>query len=165
MKKSTNEFNTMEVRPWDKPRLQNSKKIDDPFDMTSGAPIGLNWLNIDHTTQPRIKAYTSNPSSGCSSTVHLDAWDDTVLYSAGCTWLDVGTHDRDFQFGSYFTGGMTDNRGKWSTQVKFERPYARVPKVVTWLQEFDLDKNHKWCIKAYVEKVTTTGFTLTVKGS
>ncbi|KAG8703281.1 hypothetical protein FRC09_004259 [Ceratobasidium sp. 395] len=163
----------MDVRPWNQPRLNNSKSIDNPFDLASGVPIGLNWLDIEHEKRPRIKAYTSNPSSGCSSTVHLDAWGDTVLYSAGCTWLDIGKHDRDFQFASGKMGcsvsaklrGATDNRGKWTVKVAFDRPYARVPKVVTWLQEFELDNDHKWNLKSYVENVTTTGFTLTVKGS
>ncbi|KAF8123253.1 hypothetical protein EV363DRAFT_1228913 [Boletus edulis] len=79
--------NTTEVRHWSQPRLEQSKKImfdsvafsKDPFVF-----VALNSIDIGHTANLRIKAYV-NGVSRTGLVWHIDAWADTILYSAGAS--------------------------------------------------------------------------------
>ncbi|KAG8744005.1 hypothetical protein FRC10_010984 [Ceratobasidium sp. 414] len=159
MSDNPNIFNTLEIRPWETPRLLNSKPIVNGPCYGASFPMGLNWLNFGRSGNIRIKAYTqADPDRG--STVHLDASGDTILYSAGCTWLNVYRDDRDFQFGTFSTVGKEGDYPCWTSHISFEEPYAVVPRVVVWFQELDFAKAHTSRLKASAEDVTTTGFTL-----
>ncbi|KAG9117276.1 hypothetical protein FRC07_007390 [Ceratobasidium sp. 392] len=141
MPENSNIFNTMDVRPWDKPQLLNQKPISNDPHHTTSFPMGLNWLDIDRTGNVHIKAYAlGNPNGG--TTVHLDASGDAILYSAGSTWLNVCKNDRDFQFGTFSTVGNEKSSPSWTTQVTFDKPYGSAPKVVVWFNEFEFDKAH-----------------------
>lgn len=159
-------FNTMEVRPWDKPQLNNSKEVINAVHFNA-SPMGLNSLDVDRKSNLRIQALmddvSGDPNSSTKATVHLNAWFDTVLYSAGCTWLDVWRRDRDVQFGEYSTGDMSENPGKPSIQVKFDRPYASSPKIVVWLKTLDVDNKANCRVKAHATDVTTSGFKLNLE--
>lgn len=125
-------------------------------------PIGLNFLDIDRSANIRIKA-TTDTVTDTSVKVHLDAWADTTLYTAGCTWLDLCTNDRDFQCGTFSTGDdHAWNKPQLTTsrQITFAKPYAVTPKVIVWLNQLDMDKTHNWRVKTYVSDVSTTGFSL-----
>ncbi|KAG8845810.1 hypothetical protein FRB96_002269 [Tulasnella sp. 330] len=151
----------MAVRAWDHPQLLNSEDVPIPV-QDVGFPMGLTWLDIDRCANIRIKAY-----SDCLTTrsvkVHLDAWADTTLYSAGSTWLDVAKNDRDFQYGVFSTNDDHPwNQPKTETCriITFEKPFAEPPKIVLWLKELDIDKSHNWRVKTYADNITKTGFTL-----
>ncbi|KAF8603540.1 hypothetical protein BDV93DRAFT_579642 [Ceratobasidium sp. AG-I] len=161
-----NSFNTMDVRAWEQPQLQNSKEITETVHSTT-PPIGLNWLDMKCKANKRIRSYIDNvatdPQAKVKGIVHLDSWHDTVLYSAGCTWLDVCKHDRDFQFGTYATGELSANPNKPSTPITFDRPYASVPNIIVWIKDLDLDKGTNYRVKTYATNITRTGFTLNVE--
>ncbi|KAF8600143.1 hypothetical protein BDV93DRAFT_496966 [Ceratobasidium sp. AG-I] len=167
MPKRTDTFNITQVRAWNRPRLENSMEVTNAVHFNE-CPIGLNCLDFDHKANPRIIARIDglngdHNSTTAKATVHLNAYADTVLYSAGCTWLDVGKQDRDFQFGEYRTGQSTENANKPSFQVRFDKPYALVPNIVVWLKYLDISNNENCRIKAYATDITTTGFKLTVE--
>jgi len=161
MSNDPNTFNTMQIRAWDKPQLQNAKEIPIP-PHALGFPQGLNWLDIDKSGNIRIKGFSDNVTD-TTVKLHLDAWSDTTLYSAGSTWLEVAQNDRDFQHGTFAT---TDDH-PWdkpqaltSRVIKFAKPYAEPPKVVVWLNALDMDKTHNWRVKAFADNITKTEFTL-----
>jgi len=161
MSTDPNTFNTMQVRAWNQPQLLNSTDVPVPaHDM--GFPMGLNWLDIDKTHNIRIKSY-SDDITPKSVRVHLDAWADTILYSAGSTWLDVCQNDRDFQYGTFAT---TDDhpwnqpQAQTSRNIKFNKAYAEPPKVVCWINALDMDMNNNWRCKVYASDIKADGFTL-----
>jgi hypothetical protein len=83
--------NTMDVRAWDKPQLQNSKAIKFNFGGTAfwkdpQVFTGLNFIDIASSNNLRIKAYGSDISAS-GFTWHLDSWADTILYSAGISYI------------------------------------------------------------------------------
>jgi hypothetical protein len=167
MSKKTDTFNTMQVRAWDKPQLKNSIEVTDSVHFDA-CPMGINWLDVDRSGNLRIQALIDNlkgdpNSTSATATVHLNAWHDTVLYSAGCTWLDMWRQDRDFQCGEYSTGGMSDNPNKPSIQVKFDKTYATTPKIVVWLKFLDVDKKANCRVKAHATDITKDGFKLNVE--
>jgi len=161
-----NSFNTMEIRPWECPQARNSLDVATPIH-SNAPPMGLNWLDIDKKTNTCIRAYIDNIATDVNcktkATVHLDSPHDTILYSAGCTWLDVCEHDRDFQFGTYATGEMIENPGYEGTRITFDRPFYSEPKVIVWIQELDVSNSDNCRIRASVPKFDTTGFTMKVE--
>jgi len=156
-----NLFNTMEVRLWNQPRTLNS--IEKPVpEHDMDFPIGLNWLDIDRKGNIHIKAYTDTVTP-TSVKVHLDSWAETTLYSAGCTWMDISSNDRDFQWGTFST--LDDHpwqkpQATTVRQITFAKPYAVVPKVVVWLNWVSMQNNHGFRVRTYVKDISTTGFTL-----
>jgi hypothetical protein len=154
-------FNTMEVRPWNEPRAANSKEI--PFARTvPGVALGLTALDVSHAANVRIKAYADHITYQ-SFQLHMDSWADTVLYSAGCSWLEVAPDDPTFQSGTFNT--MEDHpwnqpQLKTSRKISFARPFSAPPKVVVWLNALDMSNAHNVRIKLSTSDVTAAGFTL-----
>ncbi|KAF8593661.1 hypothetical protein BDV93DRAFT_529765 [Ceratobasidium sp. AG-I] len=166
MSKRVDTFNTSQIRAWNRPQLKNSMEVIEAVHF-NGCPIGLNCLDFNNKANLRIKAHIDglniDPNSMITkATVHLNAYADTVLYSAGCTWLDVGKQDRDFQFGEYLTGQWTENANESSIQVRFDKPYASVPRVLVWLKHIDASHTANCRISAQASDITATGFTLNV---
>lgn len=167
---STPEFNTREIaNPSD--RAKHSKPIITNFP-AADIPVGINMLDICHKCNPRIHAYIDNVSPADTNydkfigRINLDAWSDTRLFAAGCTWLDISKHSLDIQFGRFSTGGMnvTATTAKAvSIDIHFTRSYQVPPKVVIWLTTLDISGSYNTRLVTSVNNITTTGFKLKVE--
>jgi hypothetical protein len=157
---NVNNFNTMDVRPQDQPQLENDKVFSVSPDPV-GFPIGLTWLNIDRRSNIRIKAFAELVPPD-SVKIHLDSWEDTVLYSAGCTWLTLYAKDQDFQFGRFSTTDdhpSNKRQMKTSRKITFPKPFhGQPPNVIVWLNEFHMSNGANWRCKAYVTDITASSF-------
>ncbi|KAF7555207.1 hypothetical protein G7Z17_g2398 [Cylindrodendrum hubeiense] len=157
-------FNTLELRPWNKPEKEASKRQQ--FSKTYKSPpslaVGLNWLDLSKNFNIRVKAFADNVTNS-SADFHLDTWSDSIIHSAGCTWFRKPSDDKEFQIGKFNT--LEDHswktpKAKTSHQVKFKHPYQKAPKVVVWLNHLDFAKGKDWRIKATATDITATGFKL-----
>jgi len=84
-------FNTLDVRPQDKPQLENSGRVS--FGGKFYCPpshlfLGINWIDIDCSRNLRLKVNASGLSRQ-GMTWHLDGWEDTIVYAAGASYLAV----------------------------------------------------------------------------
>ncbi|KAL5638006.1 hypothetical protein ACGC1H_002318 [Rhizoctonia solani] len=165
---STPYFSTREIaNPSD--RAKHSKAIVTNFPATD-IPIGINMLDIYNNCNARIRACIDNVSQADSSydrfigQINLEAWGDTHLYAAGCTWLDASKHSLDFQFGRFSSGEIKGARAtaNKSIHLQFTRPYQVPPKVIVWLTALESDCNYNTRFKATAENITMNGFTLQV---
>ncbi|KAM5531017.1 hypothetical protein V8D89_015344 [Ganoderma adspersum] len=157
-------FNTTDVRPWDKPEKKAHKRMLFPttYDSPPKLVVGLNSLDVGKDANIRVIAFADNISTS-SANVHIDAWSDTDLYSAGCAWFPVPSDDPDFQVGEFSTTEdhpVQNPQRKTSGWITFERAYASPPKVVVCLNELDMDRGKNWRVKATTTHVTTRGFIL-----
>jgi hypothetical protein len=126
-----------------------------------GFPLGLTSLDESKEHDIRIKAHTEVIKPGQLIRVRLDAWSDTVLYSAGCNWLEVYENDPDFQFGKFSTTEVhpaDQPQTQTSSVVTFPIPFDVSPSVVVWLSGFELANNANWRVRAYVTEVTNQSF-------
>jgi hypothetical protein len=161
----TGVFNTMDVRPWNMPQLQNSKSVvfSPPYATAPTIAMGLTELDVANSANLRIAA-SSSGVAGTGFTASLNAWADTVLYSAGCTWLEVPPGDPDFQIGQFNTQDdhpWNQPKQQTSRRISFAPPYAGgVPNVVVWLNELDMANSANARVTAYVTDVDTQGFTV-----
>ncbi|CAE6440734.1 unnamed protein product [Rhizoctonia solani] len=150
-------FNTNDIRDWTKPQLEHSKAFRNNFPSTN-YPLGINFSDYDKSKNIRLKSYFDSvefngKDDSFTSKCHLDAWYDSVMYAAGCTWFPI-FNDRDFQSG---IASVKPSQEYTTIDVKFENEYASAPKVVCWLRAFDLDKGGDWRIDVTPTDVTTKG--------
>jgi hypothetical protein len=161
-------FCTLDIRPWYKPRTHHNveKMCTPPYTIPPRVAVGLEMLDLEQDRNIRIKASATNIRSD-NFTLAIDSWADTIMYSAGCSWLELGAGTDDIQTGVFRT---TDIRPWHEVQerneqrVTFDRSFAdnRPPKVVVWLSALDMDKGFNWRAKAYASDITARGFTVHV---
>lgn len=130
--------------------------------MVPGVVVGLTLVDISNKTTVRVSGYASAIRLDCFE-INLDSWSDTTLHGAACDWLEIEADDLDFQYGSYHTiehyhwsKTPTQNTQK----ITFKRAYPSGPKVVVWLNLFDMSKEVDWRVKTFATDVTATGFNL-----
>ncbi|KAM0812942.1 hypothetical protein AB5N19_12933 [Seiridium cardinale] len=156
-------FNTVEIRPWDRPQLDSSKVFNyhRTYDRVPEILIGLTTLDIAQHTNIRIRAFVTNATTK-NFTASLQSWADTTLYSASMTYLEKNSH-----FGYIQRGVYSNNKSrhwnqpcpKQSKRINFATPFRPSPHVMTWLQSLDMDKSKDWRIKVYPSNIDKNGFT------
>ncbi|KAK7430897.1 hypothetical protein QQZ08_002425 [Neonectria magnoliae] len=160
------QYNTMEIRPWDKPQLNNDKVIyyQKKYDAVPEIPVGITSLDISQAANIRIRALTSEATTE-KFKASLQSWADTTLYSASMTYLEKSSRFSYMQTGVYNT---TETR-PWnqpqltqSKRINFAKPFNAPPKVITWLQCLDMDNKKNWRIKVYPSDIDKAGFTIHV---
>jgi hypothetical protein len=159
-------FNTTEVRPWKQPSHSASKNIlfARPFDAAPGLAVGLNSLDVDRKGGLRVNAYADQVSRS-GFRIHIDSWEDTVLYSAGCTWLEVAPNNTDIQIGRFNTMEVNPWGGPQpvtSRRIHFGRAFSAPPRVVVWLNSLDMNSTKNWRVAASATQITPSGFSLSI---
>ncbi|KAI8650653.1 ZnMc domain-containing protein [Fusarium keratoplasticum] len=158
------QFNTMEVRPWDKPQANNDKVIyyQTKYDAVPEIPLGITSLDISKDANIRIRALANDPTTE-KFKASLQSWADTTLYSASMTFLEKSSRFSYIQTGVY----NTQETRPWnqpqltqSKRINFKTPFKSPPKVITWLQSLDMDKKKNWRIKVYPTDIDAKGFTI-----
>ncbi|KAL8651003.1 MAG: hypothetical protein Q9210_003496 [Variospora velana] len=98
------QFNTLELRPWNKPTLSNkqTKLFSKQYPTAPRVPLGLTSIDIGHEHNIRITAAATDITRD-KFTCCLDAWADTVLYSASLTYLEAGPGFEYLRTGTFST--------------------------------------------------------------
>jgi hypothetical protein len=125
-------------------------------------PIGITSLDISQSTNIRIRAFASEATTK-KFKASLQSWGDTTLYSASMTFLEKSSRFSYIQTGVY----NTEETRPWyqpqltqSKRVNFATSFNAPPKVITWLQSLDMDKNKNWRIRVYPTDIDNSGFTI-----
>lgn len=167
-------FNTHELRDCQEVRQNTSKTVTfaKNYAIVPGLVVGLTMVDVSRKANVHVKAYHTSLERD-SFTINLDSWADTKLFGAACAWLAIDANDTDFQYGSYDTledhtlQEHTRKNDIWggtpmsyTGKITFKRAYLSVPKVVVWLNIFDLGSKANWRIKTFATDVTANGFTI-----
>jgi len=157
------QFSTMEDHPWNQPKLQTSRRITFARPYSGGTPHVVVWLNELDITGPqnvRVNAYVSDIDPA-GFTVHIDAWWDTVLYSAGVTWIAYPANRPGVVSGSFNTSDVRpwdQPRAETSGMVAFPGGgFARSPLVALALNTMDIRSGTNLRIVASASDITPTG--------
>ena len=159
------QFNTMEVRPWNQPRLENTKTeyFWKKYPAPPRLPLGLTSLDVDCGHNIRINAGATDITQE-KYTASLSAWADTILYSASLTYLELGPGFEYLQTGTFNTqevGRWQDHAPKNSKRINFAQPFqGQPPNIICWLTTVDMDMGHNWRCKTYATDIDTNGFTV-----
>jgi len=159
----TGTFNTQDIRPWDKPQLQNSKRIDFSKAFEGSAPKVVCWINsmdFDHTKNARITVSATDIDTK-GFTAHIDSWADTVLYSAGITWIAYPSTKQGVASGTFSTHDVRpwhQPRAENSGSVSFGNAFHGTPKLIMGLNNVDYDCNKNLRFRCSTSSVTQSGF-------
>lgn len=84
-------FSTEDMRPSVFPQTYNSGYVNfgNVFTTPPRVLVALNSLEISHAQHLRLRVKTSNVSA-TGMMWHLDSWADTILYSAGASYIALG---------------------------------------------------------------------------
>lgn len=87
----TGTFNTQDMRPANKPQLYNSGYINfgNTFDAPPRVYMALNSLDVDCKKNLRVIVKASHVSAH-GMLWHIDSYSDTILYSAGASFIALG---------------------------------------------------------------------------
>ncbi|CAE6484950.1 unnamed protein product [Rhizoctonia solani] len=154
-----NVFNTDEVRDQAQPQLQHVKELPTGVP-ESNLSLGINYVDYDKSKNICLKSYFStvesegqDNTSGLSTHCHLDAWGDSIMYSAGCTWLPT-LNNYDLQSGIKAINPCGEY---FAVDVQFDHEYPSNPKVICWLRGFELRMGGDWRIDVEPIDITTKG--------
>jgi hypothetical protein len=157
-------FSTQDFRPPSNPKLLNATQVDfEPkYPEPPSIAVGLTELHLSKDFNLRIKAYADRVTES-GFVIHADSWADTLLYSAGAAWFEVASTDTEFQVGNFNTLELrpwNEAKPQNTKRVIFERSFKEPPKVVVWLQGFDMDKHKNWKIAVHASNISSEGFDL-----
>ncbi|KAI8965194.1 hypothetical protein F5Y11DRAFT_313212 [Daldinia sp. FL1419] len=84
-------WNTGEVRSWQNPSSKTVARIDfsKEFKTAPTVTTGMSSADVSRDANFRVSVYP-NKIDTRGFTVNVDGWDDTVIYSAGVSWVAIG---------------------------------------------------------------------------
>nr|KMM68789.1 hypothetical protein CPAG_05113 [Coccidioides posadasii RMSCC 3488] len=86
-----------------------------------------------HDKDVRIREY-ADPVTGSSLNLHIETWDDSILYSGSAIWFGADSNTDEFPTGSYNT--LNDDKldslnvKSHSKEVKFRNQFEEMPTLV-----------------------------------
>ena len=124
---------------------------------------GLNWLNVDHGADIRVKAVISNIQQD-RFLAALESWEDTKLYAAGMTFLEVARFPF-LQVGAFNTEVVrpwNQPRAKTSKRIEFQVAFSSPPRVVCFFTSLHISNEHDLRAKVFPTDIDNNGFTINI---
>ena len=160
----TGTFNTQEVGAWENHAPQNSKRISFATAFQGQAPKIVCWLtsiDMDKNYGWRCRAYATDIDTA-GFTVHIDTWANTIMYSAGMTWIAYPADQPNVASGSFSTNDIrswTNPQPENSATLNFSRGFNKVPKLAMALDGLDYDQSTNLRVRLSTSAVTPTEMT------
>lgn len=84
-------WNTMDVRPWNKPQLHTQGRVTfaKKFEAAPTVTVSISSFDVSNQTNSRLKVYATDVDAK-GFTAHAEVWYDTTLYSCGACWTATG---------------------------------------------------------------------------
>lgn len=115
---------------------------------------------MDLSNQKNIRVVAKQEHSSEFVKVNLATWDNSVLYSASASWLELNDEHEGWQHGSYNIRDYGKAKKENWRRVSFEKTFKAPPKVVVFLSEVDMDCWRNWRLRAFATDITENGFTI-----
>lgn len=157
-------YRTTEHREGSRSQQQTSRRI--AFERAYAAPptvlVWLNAVDCGEDRNVRVNVYADGIARE-GFTMHLDAWDDSQLFSAGASWLAYSADRRDIRSGAFEINDVRpsyaprlQNRGR----VSWGAPrMAKPPRVFAALRMLDFGHGRNVRLHLRTEEITQTGMT------
>lgn len=157
------QFNTQQIRPWNQPQEINETEVylSKKYDQPPALVIGLNTLDINASRNIRIRASAKNILRN-KFTAGLNCWGDTILYSAGMTWLELPRFP-GFQTGAFSTQEVrpwSQPQLQTSKRINFATAFSSPPMVICFFTSLDMSKDSNWRASVYSTDIDKSGFTI-----
>lgn len=159
----TGVYNTRETRPLNKPQLTHSKRINftTPFSAPPKMVTWLQSLDMDKSRNWRIRVSATNVDKN-GFTIHADSWADSILYSAGVTWLAYPADQPNVTSGKFNTQDVRPwqkPQAENSGFKDFNTAFSETPKVIMAIDSLDYDHSKNLRVRLSTSSVNSTGMT------
>ncbi|EJD33907.1 hypothetical protein AURDEDRAFT_177027 [Auricularia subglabra TFB-10046 SS5] len=160
----TGQFATTDDHPWYEPRQNTSRRITfaRPYAAPPRVVVWLNFIDMDHSRNWRVSA-TATAVTATGFTLNLDTWADSILYTAGATWVAYPSELTGIWSGVYSTGDVRSwNPPQLVTNGTVVFPagtFQRDPTVLSALNYLDVGYTANLRMRANVDPVSHTGMT------
>lgn len=160
-------FNTQDDHPCDRPKVHTSRhiKFKRAYNNPPMVVVWLSQLNMDRKRNWRVRAYATDITTA-GFTVHADTWGDSLLYSAGVSWIAYPSDKKNVASGRCST---KDIRNRSSCQRNNEKrvsffadkkmSFTAPPRVVVGINTLNVDCSHNMRLKVYADQITKSGMT------
>ena len=161
---STGSWKTQEVHSWDSPQKTTTKEVTfgEPFVAPPQLPLGFNELHLSRHANIRVIANAENITKE-GFTASLNTWGDSILHSAGASWLELAPGYLEFQNGEFSTeDDHPENKPQNDTsrRIYFTRPFVTPPKVIVFLKQLHMDKSKNCRVVTGVSDIDVSGFNI-----
>ncbi|KAB8067057.1 Metalloprotease [Aspergillus leporis] len=159
------DFDTLELHPWNEAQQQHKKHI--VFKRSYTEPpkvvVWLQGLDMDKHKDWRIAAHASNITTE-GFDIHLDTWDDSILYSGAISWIAYPATKAGIASGLIDSSSSPDrscqclNCRKGGEVIFPQGTFDRAPEVFLALKSFNFGNQHNLRLRAEAVNVTKDGF-------
>ncbi|KAJ8127847.1 hypothetical protein O1611_g5788 [Lasiodiplodia mahajangana] len=162
----TGVWNTLETCPWDQPQMRHSKRINfaTPFYSPPRVITWLQSLEMGRGRNWRIRVYPIDIDRR-GFTIHADSSANSILYSAGVSWLAYHANNLAVISGSFSAEGKQTVHGNYETLrpkttgfFHFPKALARTPKIVMAIDSLDYNHIQDLDLTLTTRSITRTGF-------
>ncbi|HZU01106.1 MAG TPA: H-type lectin domain-containing protein [Ktedonobacteraceae bacterium] len=157
------QFNTQEDHPWTQHQATTTRYITfpRPYAAPPSVVVWLNELDMSNSANWFIKAYATDISQ-MGFAIHIDTWANTILNSAGVTWIAHSAGSPNITSGTFNTQDVRPwNQPQLnnSNVIEFPHSFAITPRVTVALNSIAIDHASNLRISASASDVTPTGMT------
>ena len=158
------EFDTQSVRPWYMPQLdtQGTLNFPRPFDTPPCLSHGIRVLDISNNAHIRVKS-TLERITESRADCHIMTWDNSILYWGIYHLLALAPDEVEFLTGEHSRIPWSNPNDPASVRIDFERPFVAPPKVIVFLDAFDIALDHNWRLRTTATDIDAKGFTLNIE--
>ena len=150
-------FDTQEQRGRNDTSSQTAKKtiyFAEPYDEPPIVVVALKLIDLDKDKDWRVRTYATDVSEE-KFTIHIDTWDDSILYAGAASWIAYPAN-----LSSATSGSFTTKQGSAKNTDRFEIPkgkFVKKPTVRTFLNMIDIKCGTDLRIKTWVDQVGPNG--------
>ena len=135
-------WNTMDVRPWNQPQKLTTGAItfDQAFASAPTVVVMLHSLDMSKDANIRVRVFAENITK-TGFTINAETSADSILYSAGITWIACTLPEASAQLGSWSTQSIRpwdQPRPNTEGPVAFNAVFGSIPSVLTGFSSLDL---------------------------
>lgn len=157
-------YSTLEDHSWFQHETHNTRRVTfrRPYQTPPIVMVCLSAIDMSNERRWRIRTFATNITK-TGFTIHIDTWDDSLLWSAAASWVAYTATKTGVASGHFSTTDirspkqhMRDNTGyeEFETGI-FKDP----PRVFMALDSFDIDHGDTLRVTAYPTNVSTAGMT------
>ncbi|KIW93303.1 uncharacterized protein Z519_05908 [Cladophialophora bantiana CBS 173.52] len=164
----TGTFNSNQYSRWYEPQTMIAQWVAFPesFNTAPNVVLGLQFINVKRgSSTGGLSVYADGTNEGFLMT--LDAVADSQLYTAICTWIAVppyiAVNTTHYQVGHWSTlehHSRQPLQAATSSRINFSYKCDVAPKVVVWIDGFEMASEKDWRMKVYATQIDLTGFTI-----
>lgn len=154
-------YTTRELSLWHSPKPRQTRiNFTTPFQSTPNVVTWLNSLDMDKRKNFRIGVYPSEIDRN-GFTIHAETWADSILYSAGVTWLAFPSNQPGVTCGTFSTDDIRSSsnlQANNSGMYKFSTKFNKTPNIIVAFDYLDYTCDRNLRARVSTSEITKTGF-------